>query len=45
MAMRKEMEVSEMRMKTTKVVRATAQFIQRFLEVRLPMDVTGLRTR
>ena len=35
-----------MRMKTNKVVRATALFIQRFLEVRLPMDVgTGFRTR
>jgi hypothetical protein len=35
-----------MRIKTTKMVRATAQLIQRFLEVRLPMDVgTGFRTR
>ena len=35
-----------MRMKTFNVVRAVAQFVERLLEVRLPMDVVaGLRTR
>jgi hypothetical protein len=35
-----------MRMKTTNMVRATARWIQRFLDVRLPMGVgTGYRTR
>jgi len=46
MAVRKEKEVSEMRTKTTKAIRATARWIKRFLDVRLPMDVMpGLRTR
>jgi hypothetical protein len=35
-----------MRMKIVNVVRAVAQFVERLLEVRLPMDVVaGLRTR
>ena len=44
--MGKKKEVGEMRIKTIKAVRATAQLIQRFLDVRLPMDVgIGLRNR
>jgi len=43
---RKGKEVSEMRRKTVNVVRAAARWIERLLEVRLPMDVVaGLRTR
>jgi hypothetical protein len=35
-----------MQMKTMKVLRGAARWIQAFLEVRLPMDVVaGLRTR
>jgi hypothetical protein len=35
-----------MRMKTMKMVRTSVRWIQRILEVRLPMDVLyGLRTR
>jgi hypothetical protein len=35
-----------MRMKTMHMVRTAGQWIQRILEVRLPMDVVaGLRTR
>ena len=35
-----------MRMKTTNALRAIARWIQRVLEVRLPMDALyGLRTR
>jgi hypothetical protein len=35
-----------MRMKTMKALRTTARWIQRVLEVRLPMDALyGLRTR
>ncbi len=35
-----------MRMKTVNVVRAAARWIERLLEVRLPVDVVaGLRTR
>jgi hypothetical protein len=46
MAVRKEKEVSEMRMKTINVLRVMAQLILTFLDVRLPMDVVaGLRTR
>jgi hypothetical protein len=42
----KRKEVDEMRMKTIDVVRIMAQWIRRFLAVRLPMDVVaGLRTR
>jgi hypothetical protein len=35
-----------MRMKTTNIVRATARWIQKFLDVRLPIDVAaGYHTR
>jgi len=34
-----------MRMKTLDVLRTVGQWIQRFLEVRFPIDVAGLRAR
>ena len=45
MTVRKGKEVNEMR-KTIDVVRTAARWVERLLEVRLPMDVVaGLRTR
>jgi hypothetical protein len=46
MTISKGKEVSEMRMKTVNVVCNTARWIEKLLEVRLPMGiVSGLRTR
>jgi hypothetical protein len=41
MAVSREKEVSEMRMKTFNVLRTAGKWIEKILEVRLPMDIVA----